>query len=115
MDRISTGRLPAAGVVWAIALLAILGFTAEPSTSTQFDAHEGRGVFVTQTIVAKPVVTADAENVPGTAAVLALVVGLAALLLGTRSYAVVTGPERQLRRSTLRWPASTRRGPPSLV
>lgn len=104
-----------AGVVWAIALLAVLGFTAEPSTSTQFDAREGRGVFVTQTIVAQPVVAAATENAPGTAAVVALAAGLAALLLGTRSHAVVTGPASHSKRSTLRWAASTRRGPPALV
>ena len=108
-------RFLLAGCIWTMVLVALLGFTAEPSTSTQFDAREGRGVFVVQPADGLHLIAAAAEDVlPGRRAS-ALLELVAAVLLAGGTAMVVADGDQQLRRTVLGWVRVTRRGPPALV
>ena len=108
-------RLLLAGCIWTMVLVALLGFTAEPSTSTQFDAREGRGVFVVQPTAGHQLVAAAVEDVlPGRRAAALLAMVTAVLLAGGAAMVVADG-DRQLSRTVLGWARAARRGPPALV
>jgi hypothetical protein len=114
----SPGRLStrlAVAVLWVFALAAVVGFAAEPSTSTQYDAGEGRGVFVVQHAThAAATVTARPVRLPART-VAALTTVLAGLLLvapTARRRADVVG---RWTRTVLRWATLARRGPPALA
>lgn len=107
----STARV----LVVALAILTLLGFAAEPTTSTQFDVVEGRGVVVTQSahqLHANNYVADDRpEPEPLVVALLVLLaVGLSAAVLARQAHEAGGRLPSLLGRATL-----AHRGPPALV
>ena len=106
-------RLVRCAVV-ALALLAVVGFAAEPTTSTQFDVTEGRGTVVVQSAhqlaAATQLDVARQDPVPVPPLLTLLAVGLGAVVVARRAHATAGHLTSLLGRAT---PA--RRGPPAIA
>ena len=101
--------------MWALVLCLMIGFAAEPTTSTQLDVREGRGVVVVHRAESS---TARAQTTVGAPARLP---ALAVVLLAATAFAGVAvrlsaarGPSQWVLR-VLGATAPARRGPPALV
>lgn len=98
----------------ALVLASMIGFAAEPTTSTEADRHEGRahGAFFADGSPVARVAQVAAPNDTRTPNTVAALAALLALLLGTPSIAAVVSRVAG-DGSALRWATTARRGPPA--